>query len=79
MIYGYATKNSTGDKDVTRTFRDAFYRLLMTRRYTSVTTRSAAETFPDTSRLHRDPPGSLKDAPDGFTDHADTRGWGLRI
>ena len=44
-----------------------------------MTTRSAAETPQDTPGQHRDASGHLKDAPDGFTDLANTHGWGLRI
>ena len=44
-----------------------------------MTTRSAAETLQDTPGQHRDASGRLKDAPDGYTDLAETRGWGLWI
>ena len=51
----------------------------MTRDYTSVTTRSAAETLQDMPGLHRDPQGRVNDAPDGFTDIADSRGLRIHI
>ena len=44
-----------------------------------MTTRSAAETPQDIQGQHRDASGRLKDAPDGYTDLADTHGWGLWI
>ena len=53
--------------------------LQMTRRYMSVTTHSAAETLQDMPGLHRDVLGCFKDTPDGYTDLADTREWGLMI
>ena len=40
---------------------------------------SAAERPQDMPRQHRDASGRRKDTPDGFTDLADTHGWGLRI
>ena len=79
MIYGCVTDHSTDKKDTTRTFRDAFHCLRMTPKYTSVTTCSAAEIPQDMLGQHKDASGRLKDTPDGFTDLADTRGWGLRI
>ena len=59
--------------------RDAFHCLWMTSGYTSVTTRSTAETPQDTPGQHRDASGRLKNAPDGYTDLADTHKWDLRI
>ena len=59
--------------------RDALCCLRMTPRYTSVTTRRAAERPQDMPGQHRDASGRLKDTPDGFTDLADTHGWGLQI
>ena len=53
--------------------------LVMTSRYSSVTTCSAAETPEDMQRQHRDASGRLKDTLDGHTDLAETHGWGLRI
>ena len=72
MIYRRATENSTDDKDATR---NVFCHLRITRGYTSVTTRSAAETRQGYTGMPQD----VKDTPDGFTDLADNRRWGLRI
>ena len=47
--------------------------------YTSVTTYSATETPQDMQGQHKDASGHFKDTPDGYTDLADTCGWGLRI
>ena len=51
----------------------------MTSGYTSVTTRSEAETPQDTPGQHRDASGRIKDTPDGYTDLAEISGGGLRI
>ena len=75
MIYGCNTENSMDDKDV----RDAFRCLRMIHGYRSMTTRSTAETLQDMPGQYRDPQGHLKDALDGFTDHADNHRWHLRI
>ena len=53
--------------------------LQMTPGYTSITTRSVAETLQDMPGQHRDASGRLKDTQDGFTDLADTHRWGLWI
>ena len=44
-----------------------------------MTTRSSAETPRDTPGQPRDESGCLRNTPDGYTDIADTHGWGLRI
>ena len=44
-----------------------------------MTTHSAAERPQDMPGQHRDASRHLKDTLDGFTDLADTHGWGLRI
>ena len=58
--------------------RNAFRSLRMTPGHTSVTTRSVAEAPQDTTGQHRDVSGHLKDTRGGYTDLADTHGWGLR-
>ena len=70
MIYGCVTDNSLDN-------RDALHCLLKTSGYSSVTTLSAAERPPDKPGQHRDASGHLKDTPHGFTDLADTHGWGF--
>ena len=44
-----------------------------------MTTHTAAEAPQGTPGQHRDASGHLKDTPDGYTDLAETHGWGLRI
>ena len=74
MIYRRDADNSTDDTDARRNVRDTFCCLRMTSGYTSVTTRSVAETPQDTPGQHRDASGHIKDAPDRYTDLAETRG-----
>ena len=74
MIYGRVTDNSAENRDATRTLG-----MHCVATDTPVTTRSAAKRPQDTQGQHRDASGRLKDTPDGFTDLADTHGWGLRI
>ena len=68
--YGCTTDHSMDDKDA---------RIRITPKYTSITTRSVAETPKDMQRQHMDASGRLKDTPDGYTDLAETHGLGLRI
>ena len=42
-------------------------------------TRGAAEAPQDIPGQYRDASGCRKDTPDGYTDLAETHGWGLRI
>ena len=42
-------------------------------------TRCAAEAPQDTPGQYRDASGRRKDTPDGYTDLAETHGWGSRI
>ena len=44
-----------------------------------MTTHSAMEILRDMPGQHKDAPECLKDTPDGYTDLADTGGWGVQI
>ena len=73
MIYGHDTDNSMDDTDARRTL-GTFRALRMTSGYTSVTTCSAVETPQNAPGQYIDASGHIKDAPDGYTDLAETRG-----